>query len=101
MINKKITASSLVVFLILGTSLAFQNCSRTPFGLSGFGSADFDSLSSTEDSSTSNPVALLSAEQVFKSMSSVTGMQPNARIISEYNMRQSVLASGFELGLAT
>lgn len=101
--KQKIIGGSVVVLLILGTSLTFQNCSRTLFGVSGFRSSEYSSLSSSEENVIANPYALLSAEQVFKSMSSVTGvqLQPNGAIATEYNNRQSVFAGGFSLGLAT
>lgn len=90
---------------MLSCFVLFQNCGQTPFGNVGLGSATIDQSSSSEDDSGKNsvtvPYALLSSEQIFKSMASVTGTQPTTAITNEYNSRQSVLGSGFDLKLVT
>jgi hypothetical protein len=47
----------------------------------------------------SNPVALLSSEQVLKSMSSVTDVPVSDTIMKEYNSRSPVLGSSNDLSL--
>lgn len=83
--------------------LAHQNCSQTPFGALGLSSDDSGDFSSTGDTSGTNtaPYALLSAEQLFKSMESVTGVPANSGIINEYRARANLFASGNELNLIT
>jgi hypothetical protein len=90
------------ILLAVSVGMLYQNCSQSPFGAAGFGSQSVTLSSvSAEPSSLTTPFALLSSEQVFKSMSSVTGVQPNGTITNEYNNRQSVLGTGFDLKLAT
>lgn len=110
MMNKKLFAFALL--LALSPFLITQGCGQMAYGPSGF-----DSSASTagggaggggggggyapDPNVTSNPVALLSAEQVLKSMSSVTSTPISTAIMNEYNNRQSVLGSDFDLSLVT
>lgn len=92
-----------ILLALLGSScLALTTgCGQTPFGaLGGFQSND---ISSNDESAnvTVVPYALLSAEQVYKSMSSLTGTESNPRTMAEYNARQSVLSSNFDLKTIT
>jgi len=103
--NKKLFAFALL--LALSPFLITQGCGQMAYGPSGFDSSASSSSSlsgggggdAPAPNITSNPVALLSSEQVLKSMASVTGTPVDATIMTEYNLRQSVLGSGFDLSL--
>ncbi|PIS11190.1 MAG: hypothetical protein COT73_05350, partial [Bdellovibrio sp. CG10_big_fil_rev_8_21_14_0_10_47_8] len=89
--NRKIL-SALMLFLLLPAS--YNACSQSPFSRSDSGSSSDEVwTASAEENVTTNPYALLSAEQVLKSMSSVTNTPVNGAITNEYNSRQSSLAS--------
>lgn len=92
-----------ILLALLGSSCLTltTGCGQTPFGaLGGFQSNE---TATTDDSVnvTVTPYALLSAEQVYKSMSSLTGTTSNPRTMAEYNARQSVLSSSFDLKTIT
>lgn len=108
MMNKKLFAFALL--LALSPFLITQGCGQMAYGPSGFESTESSSGGggggggggyAPDPNVTSNPVALLSAEQVLKSMSSVTSTPISAAIMTEYNNRQSVLGSDFDLSLVT
>jgi hypothetical protein len=106
--NKKIFA--FLLLLALSPFLITQGCGQMAYGPNGFeGDSSSGSLSSAGGGGdygpapniTANPVALLSAEQVLKSMSSVTATPISTSIMNEYNNRQSVLGSDYDLNLVT
>jgi hypothetical protein len=102
MVQKK--QSTILGWLALGSLIAvsftFQNCGQTPFGSMGFELREMNS-DGGDTGDVTVPFALLSADQVFKSMASVTGIAPDAAITTEYNSVSNVLSSGYDLRLLT
>ncbi len=96
-IQAKIISLSFVV-LVLGTA-----CGQNPLAPGmGFGGSDDSSFGIDPSLNvTTIPYALLSSEQMFKSMSSVTNTPISASSMNEYNARQAVFASGYDLKLVT
>jgi hypothetical protein len=91
-----------IIFVLTSAALllVYQNCGQTGYG-SDSHKEDYASLT-TSDYKTSNPVALLSYEQVFKSMASVTGVPTtNGTVNNEFSRRQGLLASGYDLSGVT
>lgn len=89
-----------ITFLFCSSVLTVA-CGQNPLtNMGGFSSATI-SDEGWEPNLISNPYALLSAEQVFKSYSSVTGVAPTQGITQDYNNRQAVLASSFNLKTVT
>ncbi len=83
----------------------FTNCSEPMKAfevtyLASVGPAD-SALSIAGKSSAVNEKALLSADQVLKSMTSVTGVPIDGQITDEYNRQQDVLAGSFNLETVT
>lgn len=104
-VEKMMMKTKKIILTLLGTSLLTitTGCGQTPFGvLGGFQSSEI-ATDGLEDalSSKTTPYALLSSEQVYKSMSSLTGTPFNNQTMNEYNARQAVLASGFDLKMIT
>jgi hypothetical protein len=101
--NKMIKKQILSLLTLLTIAVFFQNCGQSPLGFLDFNHGESDSASSTppEENVVTVPYALLSAEQVFKSMASVTGTAPDGTIMGEYNNRSSVLGVGNDLNLVT
>lgn len=95
--------SKKILLALLGSScLTITGCGQTPFGaLGGFQSNDISSNADESVNVTVTPYALLSAEQVYKSMVALTGTESNPRTMNEYNARQSVLSSSFDLKTIT
>ena len=92
--QKHIIFASMVVLLA-----AYQNCGQAFMNKSS-DTGDFASsgLSVESEYKSSNPVALLSYEQVFKSMVSVTGVPANNGAINqEFDRRSSLFASSYDL----
>lgn len=82
----------------------FTNCSEPmkPFEQTYLASVTSDTiLSSNGKSSAINEKALLSAEQILKSMSSVTDVPIDGDITREYNRNQDVLAGSYNLDQVT
>jgi hypothetical protein len=95
---------ALVGLLILG----FQNCARVPFG--GSGSSDQSSSLGAEEAAVAaamaadpvaTPYALLTGEQVLKSMLNVSGAPITTAITNEYNSRANVFSLGPDLKQTT
>lgn len=89
-----------LIFLLFASAVA---CSQSALGPIGFGdsqSGDHSSSGSGQNI-TENPYALLSAEQVLKSFSSITGTPISNTIQSEYNTRGTILSEGYDLKLVT
>jgi len=86
---------------LIGVATIFQNCGQTPLGALGFNAEEQDSSAEVEQGSegVSAQYALLSSDQVFKSMASVTGIAPNTTITTEYNQVSNILSSGYDLRL--
>lgn len=89
-------------YLLLSSALlilSYQNCGQTFFDTPR--SQDFSSVEGTsysEEYKLSNPVALLSSEQILKSMASVTGVPlSNGAVNNEYNQRSGLFAANYEL----
>ncbi|MGZ5279194.1 MAG: hypothetical protein ACXWC9_04585 [Pseudobdellovibrionaceae bacterium] len=84
---------------LIGFAMIFQNCGQTPLGVLGFNAEEQDSTIESEQNSesVSAQYALLSSDQVFKSMASVTGIAPNTTITNEYNQVSLILSSGYDL----
>ncbi len=94
-INFKILTFTLIA---LAMTLVYQNCSRLSSSQS---SSQSSWVEESEVNVTSVPYALLSSEQVLRSMASVTDTPVNGTITNEYNRGQSVLAGGFDLKMVT
>jgi hypothetical protein len=77
--------------------IGFQNCSQSPFGKMGFQIDDSVSLDSGGENIVSNPVALMTGDQLLKSMMSTTGVDPNQTILNEFNRSSSSYAGGYDL----
>lgn len=91
-----ITLSCFLVIL-----LGYQNCGQTLLTKDS-GSQDLASSSVAmgfqEEYKISSPVALLSYEQVFKSMASVTGVPvTNQAVNSEFNQRSGLFAANYDV----
>ncbi len=87
---------------LVGVAMSFQSCGQTPFGAMGFEVKELESSGGEADTGyVTVPYALLSADQVFKSMASVTGVTPDATITNEFNSVSNVLGSGYDLRLMT
>lgn len=80
--------------------LGYQNCGQSLLTKDG-GSQDSSSQASSgyqEEFKISSPVALLSYEQVFKSMASVTGVPlNNGAVNNEFNQRSGLFAANFDV----
>lgn len=93
----------LVFALVLTTlPLMYNACGQTPFGPMGFqlDQASLD-MGLREENISKNPYALLSAEQVLKSFSSVTKVAINGPIMNEYNARNTILSPNNDLKQST
>ncbi len=90
----------LLVFLGLGV-FGFQNCSQSPFGKMGFQIDDSLSLESNGENIVTVPYALLTGEQLLKSMASTTGVELTAPITNEYNKSSSTFAGTTDLKVMT
>lgn len=98
--STKQLALSLVT--ILSVFPFFSNCSAPMEGFVALASLAPDTaLSVTGKSSAVNERALLTAEQVLKSMSSVTGVPIDNDITGEYGRQQDVLSGSFSLETVT
>lgn len=91
-VKKLVLIAGLTTALVMG----FQNCARAPFGPTG-GSADSSSLGGTIIEPMQNPYALLTGEQVLKSMTNVTNLTAGGAAIpgavtTEYNRRVGAFA---------
>jgi hypothetical protein len=107
--NKKLFIGA--VLLAMTPFLITQGCGQMAYGPGGANTSDSASLGVggggggggsapvQAPAPTANPVALLSSEQVLKGMASVTGVPVNATIMTEYNTRSAVLATGNDLGM--
>lgn len=81
----------------------FTNCSEPMKSFESSGEDSFSSTTSPVGGKTSavNERALLSADQVLKSMSSVTGIEIDSQITDEYARQQDVLSGSFNLDTVT
>lgn len=100
--NKKLV----MIFLVAVVPMTFCACGQTPFGAMGFSSESSNDSSggggyNQETNVSKNSYALLSAEQILKSMSSVTDVGINGPIMNEYNARNTVLATNNDLRQST
>jgi len=91
----------ITVIGLLALLIAHQNCAQTPFGVLGLSTDEADFSSTEESTPSSNPYALLSAEQLFKSMESVTGTPASGTIVNEYRARANLFGTGNDLRLVT
>lgn len=90
--------------LVAVAALSFQNCSQSPFGKLGFEVQDSNDNSESFDSVADKPTvpyALLSGEQMFKSMISVTGVSPTTQINDEYSGVAGVFATSNDIRQTT
>lgn len=113
--NKKLFIGA--VLLAMTPFLITQGCGQMAYGPGGANSSSDSSSLGTAGGGgggsggtaapvqapapTANPVALLSAEQVLKGMASVTGQPISATIMTEYNTRSAVLATGNDLSMVS
>lgn len=81
----------------------FTNCSEpmAPYETAYLSSTLDTALSTNGKASAVNEKALLSADQVLKSMASVTGIAIDSQITDEYNRQQDVLGASFNLETVT
>jgi hypothetical protein len=106
--NKKLLLSALMIF---GLTVIFgQNCARMPFGAKGGTEGNIDqalSLEEQEAKGVSVPFALMTGEQVLKSMNALAG-NPETNAITgggvtgtEFRRRVGAFAVGYDLKLTT
>lgn len=94
---------SQVIFFLPLMLILTTACSQNPLS-SGMGFNVSEESSFDVDPSlnvTTVPYALLSSEQMLKSMASLTETPVNGTIMNEYNNRQAVFAAGNDLRLVT
>lgn len=96
--NKKHLVAALVILCL---PLMYNACGQTPFGAIGFDIHQSSTGGIVEENKTKNPYALLSAEEVLKSFSSVTETPINNAIMNEYNARNTILSPNNDLKLST
>lgn len=90
----------LIIFLGVGV-FGFQNCSQSPFGKIGFQIDDSLSIESNGNNIVTVPYALLTGEQLLKSMASTTGVEITPQISTEYSKASSTFAGSTDLKVMT
>lgn len=100
--NKNIMIKVIVVICPLFILTSYNACSQFGFGDLEPVSENWSALSSEVpivEGKNSMDVSLLSAEQVLKSMGSLTDVENDNSVLTEYNQRNAMLASEYNFNL--